>query len=232
MNAARTADTLRAVTRRAAPRISGPYRRDPNTNIVDTSRWNHDTYAAYANDNWLWTEMVAGVVSRVLWDGLKATPMQARTKQLPDPETCALIAADVDPAGLHNTYGDTPTLLFGVTYAKPYTATASWALIDIHSAGAWADRDTLPDIGDDLGCEHAPIVGETRLGDAVDDIRAGRVPSLLALTRTPIAGMVGVPVDPARQRDKKGRRVIVKLTASNVGTPIQALAHTAGLIAA
>lgn len=198
-------------------KISGPFKRDRETNKLTTD-WSSDDIAALADAPiWQFTEKVDGTNIRIVWDGHRVS-FGGRTDnaQIPTPLLEVLESTFGGPDNeqfFEQKFGQTPAILFGEGYGPKiqnggkYRSTPGFVLFDV-LVGQWMLlRDGVEDVADYFRIDCVPLfVSGVTLNEAIEFVRGGVVSNWGEFEPE---GLVGITEPGLRSRN--GERIAVKL---------------------
>lgn len=173
--------------------------------------------------SWVFTEKVDGTNIRVYWEhALQAVKFCGRTNNAQLPADLFLNLTKLFPVDKFlEHFPDTDVLLYGEGFGagiqkvgKEYRADKSFILFDVMIGPWWLSMDNVLDVGQKLGIDVVPVVGEMSLEEATEMVRNG-FKSLLPGATCESEGLIGKPVEALF--DKKGSRLIIKLKTKDFG---------------
>lgn len=204
-------------------KISGPYKRDPETNLIIPGAWFDPSLQALAySDDWYFTEKVDGTNVRVLWDGYTAS-YAGRTDRASFSSVQASALAKFFAGATRETlfeqqFRGNPAVLYGELYGPGvqsggiYRDDLSFILFDVKVGDFWLHRDDVEDVALGLGVDSVPVIlPQNTIQDAINVVQDG-FKSIVAIRHgkdTFAEGLVGATN--AGLLDRRGNRVAVKV---------------------
>lgn len=178
----------------------------------------NDTVGYLADKQWIFTEKIDGVNTRVHWDGHKIT-FGGRTDNAQIPARLYAVLQEMfltEEAEqlFEQKFGALEVTLFGEGYGAKiqsggnYRPNISFILFDVMISGNYQPRESVEDIAKCFGLEIVPIVLRGTIKDAVEFVKQNP-PSTIGTAK--MEGVVGRPE--VELRDRCGKRVIVKIKA-------------------
>lgn len=172
------------------PKIPGPFRRDPKTNLL-TDEWSSKELELLGPlQIWNFTEKVDGTNVRIIWDGYRIS-WQGRTDRatFSADQTAALEKIFGTPERetlFEQSFGDKPAIIYGELYGPGiqsggvYRNDITFVGFDAYIGGMWLMTFTTAALLEDLGLESAPILlSGASIYEAIELVSKG-LPSLVA----------------------------------------------------
>ncbi len=198
-------------------KIQTVYKRDPATKYKTLLEKEFSTpeFEYLQNNTWIFTEKVDGTNIRVMFDNEQIT-FGGKTDKAQIPPFLEKRLKErflplTDP--FREMFEESEVCLYGEGYGAKiqkgggkYRADQDFVLFDVRIAEWWLQRKDVEDVGQRLGIDVAPIIGEGTLHDMVEMVRASfksRWGDFMA------EGIVARPATELRARS--GRRIITKL---------------------
>ena len=204
------------------PKITGPFKRDPQTNKL-TDEWATRELEDLAGANiWYFTEKVDGTNVRIFWDGYRVT-YSGRTDN-------AVFSADQEAALKHlfagednenlfeQQFGVEPAILYGELYGPKiqkggvYRDDITYTLFDVKRGGLWLFRQAVEDVAAGLGIDAAPLILDgVNVQMAIDHVKVGLYSEIALESKaaTFSEGLVGYTR--SGLLDRRGNRISVKI---------------------
>lgn len=213
------------------PKIQTVFKRDEETHKVIEGEYSLPEFEYLKNNLWVFTEKVDGTNIRVMWDGKKITfGGKTNNAQIPPFLIKKLeekFMSQIDLfknvfAPKENTVegGEITVCLYGEGYGariqkggeKYIPDGVDFILFDIKIGEWWLERENIEDIGQKLGIEVVPIIGEGTLIDLVDYGKLGFISKWDTAKNQQEFMAEGVVARPKIDLwNRKGNRIITKI---------------------
>lgn len=183
-------------------------------------KWRNETVEFLKNNRWHFTEKIDGTNIRVHWDGHKVL-FGGRTERAQIPAKLFTFlhekfGGDEVEQIFEQKFGGIEATLYGEGYGAgiqsggAYRSDVSFILFDVQVGDIWLKRESVEDIATTFGIDVVPFLGFGTLEDAVNFVRTN------PMSRIGTAKMEGIVARPEVEvRDRLGRRVIVKIKATD-----------------
>ena len=199
-------------------KIPGPFKRDPETNKIDKTRWSSPELEALADvPMWAFTEKIDGTNVRILWDGFRIT-FGGRTDraEMHGNLTACLneLFKDKEPL-FEELFGESPAVLFGEGFGPGiqkngarYGDKVQFAMFDVAIDDYYLRPADARAIGTKLGVPQVPAVGPrySDLSGAIWMIEQGFLSSYGDFEVEGVVGVTNMGL-----LDRRGHRLSVKI---------------------
>lgn len=194
------------------------WERDPETKFrtLIEGAWATPEFEYLSECLWDATEKIDGTNVRVIWDGERVS-FAGKTDNAQMPPHLLRRLEEMFPASVMSGL-DGPCVLYGEGYGAKIQKGGgnyipdgcSFILFDVKAGDWWLTRETVKEIALTLGIERVPIVAQSTLREAINNVRAG-LNSLIA--DRDAEGLVLRPT--VEMFDRGGRRIITKIKAKD-----------------
>lgn len=199
------------------PKISGPWKRNLETNKLRPGQWSIPEFGVLEDTRWTFTEKIDGTNVRLLWDGYDISFGGRTDRAQFHPDLSKHLIETFPAEKFEQLFGDKPVVLFGEGYGAgiqgggDYRQDKSFILFDIFiDDKLWLSPYEVVNIGQELGIPHVGVWQST-LNEGIQDVAGG----LKSRFKDGFAeGVVGHPL--GGLLDRQGRRISVKLKHSDL----------------
>ena len=165
-------------------KIQTLFKRDmANKGKIIETEWSLPEFGYLRDNLWLFTEKVDGTNIRLKWQKTNEKMVlslggRSDNAQIPTPLMDAIQAMNLIPQ-LQQVFPDTEVCLYGEGYGGKiqsggnYRSDPSFVLFDVLCGDWWLQREDVIDVGNRLGLDIVPTIGQGTILDAVEMTRPG-----------------------------------------------------------
>ena len=200
---------------REYPKIQSIFKRNERSRIIEGS-YTLPEFEYLKDNTWVFTEKVDGTNIRVMWKGTNRTgKFGGRTDQAQIPVILLYTLHQLFKVPLLvEVFPETDVCFYGEGYGPKIQLAGQnysrknvdFVLFDVKIGEWWLRHEDVVDVANKLGIRVVPVVGEGRLGDAVEMVRKGfnsQWGNFIA------EGIVARPK--VELKTRKGERIITKI---------------------
>lgn len=193
------------------------YYRDPDTRMLDSSRYRNPCVEYLKDLLWVFTEKVDGTNIRVVWDGYRVS-FYGRTDRAVIPDGLMkrleeLFGGEENEQLFEQRFGNKEVIIFGEGYGGKiqanvgYRPNEDFIIFDVEINGNMLMREDVKDIASMFKCSIVPIAITGTIADAVKYVSG--FPKSMLNESVQMEGVVGIPA--IGLKDKSGNRIITKI---------------------